>query len=168
MQYVWQFCRKRLVEIRCRRAVLPSPIFPCGDHTRTLFICYSKCGHYNVCESHLELCRCEFLAYGTFRHQLTPVEQSQLSLLFLLVHLLLARRQRLVIMYNYPPSSLNSIGRFFPRVLIILWMTAAAVGIIVAARQPKCLPGRASQTFWQIGLSCQLHRAIVSIAVVAL
>ncbi|KAF7507598.1 hypothetical protein GJ744_010268 [Endocarpon pusillum] len=92
---------------------------------------------------------------------------SQLSLLFLLVHSLLARRQRLAIVYNHFRSSLGFICRFLPRLLIMLWMIAAAVGIIVAARQPKCLPGHVMQPFWQIGLSCQLHRANVGIAVVA-
>lgn len=57
---------------------------------------------------------------------------------------------------------------FLPRVLILLWMVTAAVCLIVAARQPKCIPGQAMQNFWQIGLSCQLHRAIVGMAVVAL
>jgi hypothetical protein len=99
---------------------------------------------------------------------LTSRLKSQISLLFLFIHSWLARRTALGLMRNGSRARLNSVCRCLPRILIMLWITAAAVGLIVAARQPRCTPGHAMQNFWQIGLSCRLHRAIVGMAVVAL
>jgi hypothetical protein len=94
--------------------------------------------------------------------------KSQLSIIFILIHSLLARCHRLDIMYNCPRTNLSTLCRFLPRILIILWMIAAAVGMIVAARQPKCMPGIVLQDSWQFGLSCQLHRATVGMSAAAL
>jgi hypothetical protein len=94
--------------------------------------------------------------------------KSQLTLIFVLVHSLLARCHRLDILYNCPRTKLSSLCRFLPRILVMLWMIAAAVGLIVAARQPKCMPGRVLQDSWQFGLTCQLHRATVGMSAAAL
>ena len=94
--------------------------------------------------------------------------KSQLTLIFVLVHSLLARCHRLDILYNCPRTKLSSLCRFLPRILVMLWMITAAVGLIVAARQPKCMPGHVLQDSWQFGRTCQLHRATVGMSAAAL
>lgn len=47
-------------------------------------------------------------------------------------------------------------------------MGSAAAGLVVAARQPTCLPGYEGHAFWKFGTSCDIHRATVGLAVAAL
>jgi hypothetical protein len=85
------------------------------------------------------------------------------------LHLCLACRLRRRACHKRPERTrLEAVSRFLPRLLIICWIAAAANGLVVAARQPRCLPARASPDRWRVGLSCSLHRSATAMAVGAL
>lgn len=91
-----------------------------------------------------------------------------MSLFYLSLHSLLARKHRLAGLYPPPRSFLHATCRDTLRVMMLVWIAASASGLIVAARQPECLPGLSHHDFWKFGVSCKLHRATVGIAVSAM
>ena len=98
----------------------------------------------------------------------TDLKQSLLSILYGLLHSFLARRLRSSESRTLPRTQLYSTAMFMPRLLITVWMASAAAGLVVAARQPACLPGHEGYAFWKFGTSCDIHRATVGLAVAAL
>lgn len=59
VQYAWQYGRQRPAETGRGWTVLAScPLFG-ADGRRASFVCYSTCGHYNLCKSDFELCQCK-------------------------------------------------------------------------------------------------------------
>lgn len=170
MQHVRQKRRTGYLDTDDHGTILASSLLSGSNYCRASIIWYSKCGWDNVCKSDIGLCQCEYTGESpaALEHPLRLISQSQLSLLFVLIQSMLARRHRLAPPQAYSRFLLNSICTFFPRILIMLWMVAAATGMIVAARQPRCLSTDVVPILWKMGLSCQLHRSLVAMAVVAL
>ena len=96
------------------------------------------------------------------------IMQSIFSVIYISLHLYLAHRFCLGRPRAQKRTYFESISRFLPRLLIVIWIAASANGLIVAARQPRCMSATASHDLWQAGLSCTLHRSATGMAVGAL
>jgi hypothetical protein len=101
------------------------------------------------------------------KNPLTLLE-AVLSVIYIWLHLHFAHRFRRGCQGGQKRTHIESISRFLPRLLIVFWIVASANGLVVAARQPKCMSATASHDLWRAGLSCTLHRSATCMAVGAL
>jgi hypothetical protein len=101
------------------------------------------------------------------KNPLTSLE-AILSMVYVWLHIHFAHRFRRGCQAGQKWTRTESISRFLPRLLIVFWIAASANGLVVAARQPKCMPATASHDLWRAGLSCALHRSATGMAVGAL
>ena len=103
-----------------------------------------------------------------FVWELLTLDQSLVSVVYIILHLGLAHRLRRSGHANGRSMKLESCLLHIPRLLIVLWMAASAAGLVVAARQPTCYAATVAESSWQAGLACELHRSATGIAVCAL
>lgn len=87
------------------------------------------------------------------------------------LHSLLAWQYNRIAGFGVQKTFLHTACTYLLRLVVLLWLTADVVGLMVVSEQPWCLPsgshaGHAG--FWATGISCQLHRVAVFIAVASL
>jgi hypothetical protein len=63
---------------------------------------------------------------------------------------------------------LHTVCIYTLRLAIIVWLGASVAGIVVISQQAFCLPDAAHGSFWKVGVSCALHRAVAIISVLSL
>src|SRR5271156_3110069 len=101
------------------------------------------------------------------KNPLTSLE-AVLSIIYIWLHLHFAHRFRRGCQAGQKRRHIESISRFLPRLLIVFWIAASANGLVVAARQPKCMSATTLHDLWRAGLGCKLHRSATGVAVGAL
>jgi len=94
--------------------------------------------------------------------------QSLLSMTYIGLHVEVGRQFRKAGWRTPRRTKLDSACRLLPRFLIICWMAAAAVGLVVAARQPICVNKELRGELWKTGISCKLHRLVTAVGLLAL
>ncbi|KAI9876810.1 MAG: hypothetical protein M1830_005654 [Pleopsidium flavum] len=95
------------------------------------------------------------------------VISSGLSAIYIPLHQLMARRYRKAGPSYQKHNVLRSACFAVARVMTISWMAASGFGLVVAVRQPTCLPDNGLFPPWQAGMSCIIHRASVAASLVA-
>jgi len=80
----------------------------------------------------------------------------------------MARRHRKAGPFYQEHNVLRSACFAIARIMTISWMAASGVGLVVAVRQPMCLPANGLYASWQAGISCVIHRASVAASLAAL
>jgi hypothetical protein len=94
--------------------------------------------------------------------------QSILSLVYVLSHCLLSRGFRSAGLRRPAKTRLNSACSNLLRLLMLLVVVATAMDLVVASREPTCLPESRSVGLWASGISCRMHRTIAALSVLAL
>jgi hypothetical protein len=54
------------------------------------------------------------------------------------------------------------------RLTVIIWLAASVAGLVVVSQQASCLSDTVKGSFWNVGVSCALHRAAVIASIVSL
>ncbi|KAL4886320.1 hypothetical protein BJY04DRAFT_213847 [Aspergillus karnatakaensis] len=83
------------------------------------------------------------------------------------LHSFLAWQYNRVLGYAKQKAMLHTVCTYILRLTTIVWLGASVAGLVVVSQQAYCLPGTASGSFWEVGVSCALHRAVVIVSVVS-
>ncbi|KAL3469581.1 hypothetical protein BJX99DRAFT_268100 [Aspergillus californicus] len=81
------------------------------------------------------------------------------------LHSFLAWQYNRVIGYESQKAMLRTLCTYVLRFTTIIWLGASVSGLVVISQQVYCLPDAATGSFWNVGVSCALHRAVVIVAV---
>jgi hypothetical protein len=69
---------------------------------------------------------------------------------------------------NIPRNALHIACSHLPRVMIVMWLSAAVAGLVIVSKQASCVTADLSNSFWQAGTGCQIHRSLVIISILTL
>ncbi|KKK23675.1 hypothetical protein P175DRAFT_0436779 [Aspergillus ochraceoroseus IBT 24754] len=83
------------------------------------------------------------------------------------LHSFLAWQYNRVLGSGARKTMLHTICTYILRFTITVWLAASVAGLVVASQQAPCLPDSAYGSFWNVGVSCALHRAVVIVSVVS-
>ncbi|KAL4870216.1 hypothetical protein BDV12DRAFT_184617 [Aspergillus spectabilis] len=83
------------------------------------------------------------------------------------LHSFLAWQYNRVIGYASQKAILHTVCTYILRLTTIIWLGASVAGLVVVSQQVSCLPDTAGGSFWKVGVSCALHRAVVIISVLS-
>ncbi|KAL4923725.1 uncharacterized protein BDV17DRAFT_301597 [Aspergillus undulatus] len=84
-----------------------------------------------------------------------------------ILHSFLAWQYNRVLGYASQKAVLHIVCTYILRLTTIIWLGASVAGLVVVSQQAYCLPDAAGGSFWQVGVSCALHRAVVIISVLS-
>lgn len=84
------------------------------------------------------------------------------------LHSLLAWQYNKVVGHVAHKKTLHTICTHVLRVNVLIWLAASVAGLVVISQQASCLPDDTDASYWRIGVSCALHRAVVIVAVLSL
>ncbi|KAE8145436.1 hypothetical protein BDV25DRAFT_144660 [Aspergillus avenaceus] len=83
------------------------------------------------------------------------------------LHSLLAWQYNKVSGYSAQKTMLRTTCTYLLRLTTIIWLAASVAGLVVVSQHASCLPDTANGSFWKVGVSCALHRAVVIVAVLS-
>ncbi|KAF7588546.1 hypothetical protein BBP40_005535 [Aspergillus hancockii] len=83
------------------------------------------------------------------------------------LHSLLAWQYNKVLGFGAQKAMLRAACTYLLRLTVIIWLAASVAGLVVVSQQASCLPDTAKGSFWNVGVSCALHRAAVIISIVS-
>ncbi|KAI9373772.1 hypothetical protein BJX61DRAFT_363480 [Aspergillus egyptiacus] len=92
---------------------------------------------------------------------------SFLTVPLVVLHSVLAWQCNRVIGYESQRKMLRTVCTYLLRLTILVWLGASVSGVVVVSQQAYCLPDTANGSFWNVGVSCALHRAVVIVSVVS-
>ncbi|QKX61200.1 uncharacterized protein TRUGW13939_08347 [Talaromyces rugulosus] len=122
----------------------------------------------------LTQCVCVLYLYGTQKvdESMTPsliigLVASFLSVPFVILHTILSWQYRKIPSLNIPRNALHIACSHLPRVMIVMWLSAAVAGLVIVSKQASCVTADLSHSFWQAGTGCQIHRGLVIISILA-
>jgi hypothetical protein len=85
-----------------------------------------------------------------------------------ILHSFLAWQYNKVLNYSSHKPMLHTACTYILRLTTIVWLGASVAGLVVVSQQAYCLPDGNTGSFWNVGVSCALHRAVVIISVLSL
>jgi hypothetical protein len=103
------------------------------------------------------------LTYGT---NFTP--QSFFTVPLVALHSLLAWQYNKVLGFRAQKAMLRVACTYLLRLTVIIWLAASVAGLVVVSQQASCLSDTVKGSFWNVGVSCALHRAAVIASIVSL
>lgn len=65
-------------------------------------------------------------------------------------------------------AMLHTACTYVLRLTTLIWLGSSVAGLVVVSQQVYCLPDSAGGSFWKVGVSCALHRAVVIVSVLSL
>lgn len=90
---------------------------------------------------------------------------------YVVMHVFVSRRHKIWLEDNRRNSLLRTTHYLAIRVVVAictLWLLTSGWNLIIAARQPLCLPGSTEGAAWQVGLTCVAGRFSAAMSIVAL
>ncbi|RDW93155.1 uncharacterized protein DSM5745_00477 [Aspergillus mulundensis] len=92
---------------------------------------------------------------------------SFLTVSLVILHSFLAWQYKRVLGYESQKAVLYTVSTYVLRLTTIVWLGASVAGLVVVSQQAYCLPDGSNGSFWNVGVSCALHRAVVIVSVLA-
>ncbi|KAL4996319.1 hypothetical protein BDV10DRAFT_196022 [Aspergillus recurvatus] len=92
---------------------------------------------------------------------------SFLTVPLVILHSFLAWQYNRVLRYASQKAMLHTMCTYILRLTTIVWLGASVAGLVVVSQQAYCLPDGAPGSFWDVGVSCALHRAVVIVSVLS-
>ncbi|KAA8647596.1 uncharacterized protein ATNIH1004_006290 [Aspergillus tanneri] len=96
---------------------------------------------------------------------------SFLTVPLVVLHSILAWQYNRVCGFGSQKAILNTACTYLLRLTIIVWLAASVAGLVVVSQKVSCLPDTTdinnNNSFWKVGVSCALHRAVVIVSVLA-
>ncbi|KAL4903484.1 hypothetical protein BDW74DRAFT_186112 [Aspergillus multicolor] len=92
---------------------------------------------------------------------------SFLTVPLVILHSFLAWQYNRVLGYATQKAVLHTVCTYVMRSTTIVWLGASVAGLVVVSQQAYCFPDGSSGSFWNVGVSCALHRAVVIVSVLA-
>ncbi|KAL6237623.1 hypothetical protein BDW75DRAFT_76268 [Aspergillus navahoensis] len=92
---------------------------------------------------------------------------SFLTVPLLILHSFLAWHYNRVLGYASQKAMLHAVCTYILRLTTIVWLGASVAGLVVVSQQAYCLPDDTPGSFWNVGVSCALHRAVVIVSVLS-
>ncbi|KAE8372527.1 hypothetical protein BDV26DRAFT_297773 [Aspergillus bertholletiae] len=92
---------------------------------------------------------------------------SFLTVPLVALHSLLAWQYHKVPGFGCQKIMLRAACTYLLRVTVIIWLAASVAGLVVVSQQGSCLPDTANGSFWNMGVSCALHRTVVIISIIS-
>ncbi|KAL4951540.1 hypothetical protein BDW69DRAFT_201409 [Aspergillus filifer] len=83
------------------------------------------------------------------------------------LHSLLAWQYKKVLGYANQKAVLHNVCIYLLRITTVAWLGASVSGLVVISQQAYCLPVASGGSYWQVGVSCTLHRAVVIVSVIS-
>lgn len=84
------------------------------------------------------------------------------------IHSLLAWKYNKIAGHRIQTSVLHTACTYAIRANILIWLAASVAGLVVVSQQASCLQDDTDGSYWKVGISCALHRAVVIVAVASL
>lgn len=94
--------------------------------------------------------------------------QSFITVPLLSIHSLLAWKYSKLAGRRIQTNIFHTSCTYVLRANILIWLAASVAGLVVVSQQASCLPDDTDGSYWKVGVSCALHRAVVIVAVVSL
>ncbi|KAB8234675.1 uncharacterized protein BDW43DRAFT_272519 [Aspergillus alliaceus] len=85
----------------------------------------------------------------------------------IVLHSLLAWQYNRVSGFEGQKTMLRTACTYLLRLTVIIWLAASVAGLVVVSQQASCLPDTANGSFWNTGVSCALHRAVVIVSIMS-
>ncbi|KAL2863506.1 uncharacterized protein BJX67DRAFT_384663 [Aspergillus lucknowensis] len=92
---------------------------------------------------------------------------SFLTVPLVVLHSFLAWQHNRVVGYESQKDTLHTVCTYVLRLTITIRLGASVAGLVIVSQQAFCLPNTASGSFWNVGISCALHRAVVIVSVLS-
>ncbi|KAL4991638.1 hypothetical protein BDW68DRAFT_184801 [Aspergillus falconensis] len=92
---------------------------------------------------------------------------SFLAMALVILHSFLAWQYNRVLGYASQKAMLHAVCTYILRLTTIVWLGASVAGLAVVSQQAYCLPDGSPDFFWNVGVSCALHRAVVIVSVLS-
>ncbi|KAL4936191.1 hypothetical protein BDV06DRAFT_216862 [Aspergillus oleicola] len=92
---------------------------------------------------------------------------SFLTVPLVVLHSILAWQYNRVLGYASQKAVLHNVCTYLLRITTIVWLGASVSGLVVVSQQAYCLPVSTDGSYWQVGVSCALHRAVVIVSVLS-
>ncbi|KAL4793371.1 hypothetical protein BDV19DRAFT_229043 [Aspergillus venezuelensis] len=83
------------------------------------------------------------------------------------LHSFLALQYNKVLEYANQKVVLHNVCTYLLRITTLAWLGASVSGLVVVSQQAFCLPVASGGSYWQVGVSCALHRAVVIVSVIS-
>lgn len=94
--------------------------------------------------------------------------QSFCTVPLAVLHSLAAWQYNKVVGFGDRKTSLHAACTYLLRLTVAVWLASSVAGLVVVAQQASCLPEGADGSFWEVGISCGLHRTVFIVSVVSL
>ncbi|KAL4742039.1 hypothetical protein BDV11DRAFT_202939 [Aspergillus similis] len=92
---------------------------------------------------------------------------SSFTVPLVILHSFLAWQYNKVLGYASHKAMLHTACTYILRLTTIVWLGASVAGLVVVSQQAYCLPDGDTGSFWNVGVSCALHRAVVIVSVLS-
>ncbi|OJJ08046.1 hypothetical protein ASPVEDRAFT_89278 [Aspergillus versicolor CBS 583.65] len=92
---------------------------------------------------------------------------SFLTVPLVVLHSFLAWQYNKVAGYISQKATLHTACTYVLRLTTLIWLGSSVAGLVVVSQQAYCLPDSAGGSFWKVGVSCALHRAVVIVSVLS-
>ncbi|OJJ48476.1 hypothetical protein ASPZODRAFT_61778 [Penicilliopsis zonata CBS 506.65] len=92
---------------------------------------------------------------------------SFFSVPLIVLHSILAWQYNQIAGFGMQKTMLHTACTYILRFTILAWLAASVAGLIVVSQRPTCLAEGAGTGYWDSGTSCELHRAVIIVAVVS-
>ncbi|KAE8349636.1 hypothetical protein BDV28DRAFT_163446 [Aspergillus coremiiformis] len=83
------------------------------------------------------------------------------------LHSFLAWQYNKVPGFGGQKTVLRATCTYLLRLTVIIWLAASVAGLVVVSQHVSCLPETAEGGFWNTGVSCALHRAVVVFSIIS-
>ncbi|RMJ21374.1 hypothetical protein PHISP_07761, partial [Aspergillus sp. HF37] len=96
-----------------------------------------------------------------------PLVASFCTVPLAVLHSLAAWQYNKVVGFGDRKTSLHAACTYLLRMTVAIWLASSVAGLVVVAQQASCLPEGADGGFWEVGISCGLHRTVFIVSVVS-